>query len=359
LEEKINDDRLCRALDALLPHKVALCLHLQKRYGELFGSSFDFLFYDITSTYFEGSVKGNTQAKRGYSRDKRPDCPQVCIGLVAPREGLPIAFEIFGGNRLDVTTMEEMVESMEAKYGKANRIWVMDRGMVSEENLESMGTVGARYLVGTPKPMLKKFEHELFEKGWETVQPGVEVKLCHSPEGTDETFVLFRSQGRKEKEHATLNRFVIRLENKLFALANQAEAGKVRDKQKVDRRIGRLLEQNSRAASLFTVTVSGTGTGKHSRLSIHVMKNEQRWHWAMETGGSYILRTNWTEGDPGSHPCLFPCVDDVAHPAAMDEGIRTRYGTQKNAGGVTGTQIPGCASADSGEEPQTQDGGKP
>ena len=124
-EDKINDDRLYRALDVLLPHKDTLCLHLQKRYGELFGSTFDFLFYDITSTYFEGIANGNAQAKRGYSRDSRPDCPQVCIGLVATRDGLPLAFEIFDGNRVDVTTTREMVEIMEAKYGKANRVWVM------------------------------------------------------------------------------------------------------------------------------------------------------------------------------------------------------------------------------------------
>jgi transposase len=297
-DKKINDDRLYRALDALLPHKDALCLHLQKRYGELFGSTFDFLFYDITSTYFEGTAKGNAQAKRGYSRDGRPDCPQVCIGLVATREGFPLAFEIFDGNRSDVTTTKEMVQIMEAKYGKANRIWVMDRGMVSEENLEFMRKTGARYLVGTPKAMLKKFEQQLLEQNWEEVQPGVDVKLCRSPEGTDETVVLCRSLCRKEKENAILNRFVTRLETKLNNLARQAETGKARDKQKVERRIGRLLEQNSRAASLFNVTVTDTGTGKESRLSVDVKKNEERYQWALETGGSYILRTNWTESDP-------------------------------------------------------------
>jgi len=297
-DEKINDDRLYRALDALLPHKDALCLHLQKRYGELFGNTFDFLFYDITSTYFEGTAKSNAQAKRGYSRDGRPDCLQVCIGLVTTREGLPLAFEIFDGNRVDVTTTQEMVQIMEAKYGKANRVWVMDRGMVSENNLEFMRKIGARYLVGTPKAMLKKFERQLLEQNWEEVQPGVDIKLCRAPGGADETFVLCRSQGRKEKENAMLIRFVTRLEAKLDNLAHQAETGKARDKQKVERRIGRLLEQNSRAASLFKITVTQIGTGKDSRLSIHVTKNEERWQWTLETGGSYILRTNWTESDP-------------------------------------------------------------
>jgi transposase len=296
--EKIGEDRLYRALDALLPYKDELCGHLQKRYGELFGCSFDFLFYDITSTYFEGSAQGNPRAKRGYSRDGRPDCPQVCIGLVTTREGLPVAFEIFDGNRPDVTTTQEMVGIMEAKYGKANRVWVMDRGMVSEDNLEFLRSSGARYVVGTPKSLLKKFEHQLLEQNWEEVQAGVEVKLCRSPEGTDETFVLCRSAGRKEKENAILNRFADRLETRLRQLAEQAQAGKVRGRQKVERRIGRLLERNRRAASLFNVEVTETGSGKQARLSLQITKNEEHYQWALETGGSYILRTNWRETDP-------------------------------------------------------------
>jgi transposase len=292
--EKVNDDRLYRGLDALLSYKDDLCGHLQARYGELFGATFDFLFYDITSTYFEGSTEGNPQAKRGYSRDGRPDCPQVCIGLVATKEGLPLAFEIFDGNRPDVTTTQEMVKAMEAKYGKANRVWVLDRGMVSEKNLEFMRKANARYIVGTPKSMLKKFEQHLLDQTWEEVQPGVEVKLVGSPQGAKETFVLCRSRGRKEKENAILDRFVNRLEDKLTTLAERAEHGKIRDKQKVERQIGRLLERNSRAAALFVVTV----TEKESRILIQVQKNEERYRRAMDTGGSYILRTNWSETDP-------------------------------------------------------------
>ena len=256
------------------------------------------MFYDITSTYFEGSAKANLQAKRGYSRDGRPDCPQVCIGLVTTQEGLPLAFEIFDGNRPDVTTTQEMVEIMEAKYGKGNRVWVLDRGMVSEDNLEYLRSTAARYLVGTPKSMLKKFEQQFLEQNWEAVQPGVDVKLCRSPEGPEETFILCRSAGRKEKENAILNRFVNRLETRLLKLAGQAQAGKARDRQKVERRIGRLLERNNRAASLFSVEVSESGRGQEARLSIQITKNEERYQWAMETGGSYILRTNWGETDP-------------------------------------------------------------
>jgi hypothetical protein len=130
--KKVNDDRLYRGLDALLPHKDGLFRHFQKIYGELFATTYDLLLYDITSTYFEGLGAGNAQARRGYSRDSRPDCLQVCIALVATPEGLPLAYEVFDGNRTDVTTVEEIVETMRAKYGQERRTWVMDRGMVSE-----------------------------------------------------------------------------------------------------------------------------------------------------------------------------------------------------------------------------------
>jgi transposase len=222
----------------------------------------------------------------------------VCIGLVVSREGLPLAFEVFDGNRTDVTTVEEMVEIMEEKYGKAGRVWVMDRGMVSEGNLELMRSRGTMYLVGTPKSMLKKFEREMIEANWEEVQPGIEIKLCASPEGSDETFVLCRSQGRKEKESAVLNRFITRLEAGLHKLKEQTDAGKIRNRQKVERRIGRLLERNSRAASLFDVSVAEQGMGKDAHLTIEIKKNQERHDWALSTSGSYILRTNWPERDP-------------------------------------------------------------
>lgn len=292
--KKVNEDRLYRALDTMLPYKDALCGHLQKRYGELFGTDFDFLFYDVTSTYFEGSGKLNPQAKRGYSRDKRPDCVQVCIALVVSREGLPLSFEVFDGNRADVTTVEEMVVKMEEKYGQAKRIWVVDRGMVSEDNLQFMRERGAHYLVGTPRSMLRKFEQELLEKDWQEVQHGVEVKLCKNSDNKEETFVLCRSQGRKEKENAILNRFVSRFEEGLSRLESLAEEGKLKNRQKIERQIGRLMGSNSRAASLFEISVEE----KDRRLHLRIKKNTERYQWSLLSGGSYILRTNWSETDP-------------------------------------------------------------
>lgn len=326
--EKINDDRLYRALDALLPHKEILCKHLQHRYGELFGTKFDFLIYDITSTYFEGTGNANPQAKRGYSRDSRPDCVQVCIGLVASAEGLPLAFEVFDGNRADVTTVEEMVELMQNKYGKAERIWVMDRGMVSEENIELLQGCGARYLVGTPKSMLRKFEHELIDKDWQEVKPGVEVKLCPALDGTEESFVLCRSERRKDKETAILNRFITRLQAGLDKLKQQAEQGRLRDRQKADRRIGRLLERNSRAASLFDITVEQQGTGIQKRLKIIIKKHEDRYEWLLSTSGSYLLRTNWTEKDPKEIWKTYiqlTQVEDAFRTTKSDLGMRPIY----------------------------------
>jgi transposase len=183
---------------------------------------------------------------------------------------------------------------------------------------------GARYLAGTPRSFLKKFEQQLLDKSWEEVQPGVEVSLLPSPEGTDETFVLCRSDGRKEKENAILSRFAVNLESKLAKLKDRADKGRIRDKQKVERQIGRLLERNSRAASLFTVTV----TDKDTRLSIDIKRNEERYQWAMETGGSYILRTNWTETDPKTLWNTYiqlSEVEDAFRTAKHDLGMRPIY----------------------------------
>jgi len=157
VEERVDDNRLYRGLDQLLPHKEALEIHLKNRLGGLFQLEYDLLLYDVTSTYFEGAADFPL-AQRGYSRDQRSDCKQVCIGLVVSRCGMPLGYEVFAGNTADVTTVEHIVETMERRYGKSNRIWVMDRGMVSEDNIEFLREGGRRYIVGTPKSMLKKFE---------------------------------------------------------------------------------------------------------------------------------------------------------------------------------------------------------
>lgn len=185
--DKVNDDRLYRALDRLLPHKVEMEKHLKERLGELFDLEYDLLLYDVTSTYFEGECARNGEARRGYSRDHRPDCKQVCIGLVVSREGLPLGYEVFAGNRADVTTVEDVVEKIEAQYGAAGRIWVMDRGMVSQDNLDYLQAGGRRYIVGTPKSQLKSFESRRVgtegRLGPDTRWPGGEAMPLSGREG--------------------------------------------------------------------------------------------------------------------------------------------------------------------------------
>jgi transposase len=298
--EKVNEQRLYRGLDALLLHKDGLFRHFQKVYGELFGATFDILLYDITSTYFEGLCEGNPQARRGYSRDKRPDCLQVCIALVVTPEGLPLTYEVFDGNRTDVTTVEEIVETMREKYGQERRVWVMDRGMVSEENIEMLREVGASWLVGTPKTMLKKFEQELLDEcDWSKIESGVEVKLCAAPDGSRETFVLCRSPLRAEKEKAMRSRQVEKLAKALEKMQERAKAPKraLRDRDGALMRVGRLMATFPNAARLFDIEISAypdpEQKGKN-RLAINVRRKAELDEWAAQADGAYLLRTNLT-----------------------------------------------------------------
>src|SRR5580698_8327904 len=211
---KINDTRLYRCLDRILPHKTKLERHLKNRYGELFGAEFDVLLYDLTSTYVEGAAENNPMVRRGYSRDHRPDCEQLVIALIVNNEGFPFSYETFDGNRTDVSTMETILRMVERKYGKARRIWIFDRGIVSEENLEAQRRRGGQYLVGTPRAKLKQFERQLLEDGWEQVRPEVQVKLVPTPQG-EETDILCRSTARRAKEQAIRNRFSNSMETAL------------------------------------------------------------------------------------------------------------------------------------------------
>jgi transposase len=253
--EKVHTDRLYEGLDELLPHKETIEKHLRQRLGQLFDVDYELLLYDVTSTYFEGQCKGNPQAKRGYSRDKRPDCLQVCIALVVTTDGLPLGYEVFAGNRHDSTTVEEIVEAMERKHGKAQRIWVLDRGMVSESNLSFVRGREGRYIVGTPKASLRTFEAALVEKkDWDQVEAGVEVKLVPSPDG-EETFILARSAERREKEKAIHERFVRRLEERVQQLQAAMQNGRPQDESTAIRRLGRLQGENARAAKAFDVKI--------------------------------------------------------------------------------------------------------
>jgi transposase len=293
--EKINEQRLYRAMDALLPHKEALEVFLKNRLGELFGLEYDLLLYDVTSTYFEGQAEANPLAKRGYSRDHRPDCKQVCIGLVVSKCGMPLGYEVFAGNRVDVTTLQEIVQTMERRYGRADRIWVGDRDMVSADNIAFLKQSGRQYIVGTPKGMLKQFERELLSEDWHTIREGLEVKLCPSPDG-EETFVLCRSRDRREKEKAMHGRFEQRIEEGLRRI--EASCRKQRlEPVVVAQRLGRLMGQNSRAAGLFHTEIKATADG---RATFDWKKIETWRDWAALSEGCYLLRSNvkdWSDED--------------------------------------------------------------
>lgn len=296
--EVVNYDRLYRTLDKIEPHKVALEQHLRRRLGELFHLDYDLMLYDVTSTYFEGLAEGNELAKRGHSRDHRPDCTQVCIALVVTKEGMPLGYEVFPGNRTDVTTVEEIVGKMEERFGMAGRVWVMDRGMTSDENLAWLRSTNRRYLLGTSRAEMKQWGRQLAEKrGWQEIREGIEVKLCEGPEGA-ETFVLCRSQARREKEQAMHERFVKRIEAGLESLRRRIDASKKRqDKGPIERQLGRLLQRNSRAAGRYIIELPDDRERKAGfRLEWSV---RPEWDdWARHSEGAYILRTNVNDWTP-------------------------------------------------------------
>ncbi len=295
--EQIHTTRLYEALDQLLPQKEALETHLRKRLGELFELKCDLLLYDVTSTYFEGEMEACPMAQRGYSRDSRGDRPQVCIGLVVTEDGFPLGYEVFAGNTHDSQTVQTIIEAMEKKHGAMNRVWVMDRGMMSEANLKYLRERGAQYIVGTPKAMLRQFERHLTEADWTVAQEGVEVKLVNGPEG-DETFILARSADRRAKELAMHEKFTVRLEEGLRKMQAAAEAGRLHDEVAAGERLGRLKEQNWRASQAFEVSIKKLNQPRgKQRLEITWKRQDKFADWSQHADGCYLLRSNLKDPD--------------------------------------------------------------
>ena len=258
---------------------------------------FEFLLYDGTSTFFEGQALGNPQAARGDRRDHRPDGKPVCLGLVVSPEGWPLAYEGFAGNRADVTTVEAMLTVLEEKSGQAKRSWVMERGRVSQENIEFLRARHAQYIVGTPKPQLRQFQAALLDqKDWKQVRPEVEVKLLPHPEGKgNEQFGLCRSQARREKEKAMLARqeeprWQKRLEIHPSLQKKPAPA------DRIQRRVGRWLGRPPAADKLFAVAVRLNQRPQACGLSVACLGD--RHQWTRQAHGAYLLRTNCAEKDP-------------------------------------------------------------
>src|SRR5487761_1515605 len=295
---RVTDDRLYRALDRLLPHQRALEGHLKQRLGELFALDYELLLYDVTSTYFEGQAAANALAQRGHSRDHRPDCKQVCIGLVVTRDGMPLGYEVFAGNRTDITTVEEIVGTMEARYGQARRIWVMDRGMTSAQTVAWLQGAQRQYLIGANKSELKRLAPQLADaRDWRQVRDGVEAKLCVGPDGA-ETFLLVRSADRQQKERAMHARFAARIETALARLEGRlARAQQPVDRSATERQIGRLLGRNSRAAGRYAIQLV-EAPSLPGRLRLEWAVRSEWDEWSRHSDGCYVLRTNVTEWTP-------------------------------------------------------------
>ena len=295
----INDDRLYRLLDHLVWHKSDIEHHLRKRLGELFAIEYDLLLYDVTSTYFEGVAARNEMARRGHSRDQRADCLQVCIALVVTREGMPLGYEVFDGNTTDVTTVQTIVGTMEARYGLAQRIWVMDRGMRSKSNVQWLQESGRRYLLGAPRSMLAHFaEHVASPHGWQSVHDGVEVKLCRQDANPSEVFLICRSTQRRVKEKAMHVRFSTRIDAALRRLAGRIERSKKPiDREQVERQVGRLLQRNSRAAKRYQITFEAA-TDKPAGVRLRWSADPKWEDWAKQSEGVYVLQTNILDWSP-------------------------------------------------------------
>jgi len=291
---EVNKDRLYRALDHLLGHKAALEAHLSRRCGELCAVENDVLLYDVTSTYFEGQAEANPLAKRGYSRDHRPDCKQVCIARVVSFDGFPLGYEVFPGNTHDSTTVRTIVTTMEARHGVVGRVWIADRGMASADNLAWLRETNRRYIVGAPKSELKKCAGPLAATaGWREIRDGVAVKLTRCPE-TGETIILCRSAERRTKEQAMHEKFSLRIEAALARLAGRIARSKApADQTRGNRQIGRILQQNQRAAARFVATLidDTSPAGFHLEVAISPAFDD----WAAVSEGAYLLRSNITD----------------------------------------------------------------
>lgn len=284
-------DTLYRCLDKLLPHKQALMLFLKQRWGELFGASFDVLLYDLTSTYFETDTVREAPDKRqyGYSRDKRGDCRQVVIGLIVTPEGFPLSYEVLAGNTADCTTLCDLLKRIETRYGKANRIWVMDRGIPTEETLGQMREMGASYLVGTPKGRLSKLEQPFLSASWEHVREGLQVKRL--PLESD-TYVLAASAQRIGKERGMRQRRLKRYVDRLRQLQRQSLT-----RDQLLMKVGAAKQDAGRAASLIKLTLpSSRESVTPDSFQFELDRDKLRQMRRRE--GRYLLRTNLSGHDP-------------------------------------------------------------
>jgi transposase len=289
--EVAEKDRLYRCLDRVLEHKQELFTYLKQKWADLFGADFEVLLYDLTSTYFEGEMEGNPKARRGYSRDGRPDCVQLVIALVVTPDGFPLAYEVLNGNTADCTTLRGFLDKIEAAYGKARRVWVMDRGIPSEAVLAEMRDPQRQtfYLVGTPKGRIQQHEKKWLDLPWQKVRDSVEVKL-YEQEG--ELYVLAKSSGRQAKENAMRRKRLVRLLRKLRAMRRSLPA---RDSLLL--RIGAAKKDAGRAFAFVKIQLPGKDE-EVTRATFGFRIDKAKLKAAEQRDGHYLLRSNLTGEDP-------------------------------------------------------------
>ena len=282
-------DRLYRCLDRIVEHKQELFVHLKQKWAELFAADFEVLLYDLTSTYFEGGMEECDKAKRGYSRDSRPDCVQVVIALIVTPEGFPLAYEVMDGNTSEQKTLQPFLDRIEKAYGQARRVWVMDRGIPTEATLKKMRERKISYLVGTPKGSINKHEKQWLELPWKQVRDSVQVKLY---EHQEELYVLARSDGRQAKEIAIRRKRLVRLLRKLRAMRRSLPG---RDQLLL--RIGAAKKEAGRAFGFVTIALPAA-TETVTRTSFHFRVDKVKLRQAEQRDGHYLLRSNLTAEDP-------------------------------------------------------------
>ena len=284
-------DRLYRCLDRVLKHKQELFAWLKQKWADLFHADFEVLLYDLTSTYFEGEMEQNPKAKRGYSRDKRPDCLQLVIALVVTPDGFPLAYEVMNGNTSDRTTLRGFLKKIEETYGQARRVWVMDRGIPSEAILKEMRAPERQtfYLVGTPKGRINQHEKQWLELPWRKVRDSVEVKL-YQHEG--ELYVLAKSEGRQAKEIAMRRKRLARLLRKLRVMRKSLPK---RDQLLL--RIGAARKEAGRAFGFVKIQIPKARQAV-TRETFSFQVDKPKLKAAEQRDGHYLLRSNLTAEDP-------------------------------------------------------------
>jgi transposase len=316
-----DKDRLYRCLDRLLEHKRDLFVWLKQKWSELFQTDFEVLLYDLTSTYFEGEMEENPKAKRGYSRDSRPDCLQVVIALVVTPDGFPLAYEVMDGNTSEHKTLKPFLEHIEKTYGKARRVWVMDRGIPTEAILREMREPGREmfYLVGTPKGRINKHEKKWLDLPWQKVRDSVQVKL-YEHEG--ELYVLARSDGRQAKEIAMRRKRLARLLRKLRAMRRSLPG---RDQLLL--RIGAAKKEAGRAFGFVKIRMP-LATEPVTRETFSFRVEKAKLQKAQQRDGHYLLRSNLTAEDPAvlwTRYVQLTQIEAVFRSLKTDLGIRPIY----------------------------------